>query len=95
MSSICNFLVLFLAFAFANAGPTSSNSLVLHEARDTIPSGFVLSEAASANTTLRLRVALTQKDISGLEKALYDVSTPGTASYGKHLSKEEVRHLAK
>jgi hypothetical protein len=39
---------------------------------------------------LNLKIALTQSDLSGLEKALYDVSTPSSPNYGKHLSKEEV-----
>ena len=35
-----------------------------------------------------------QGDMEGLSEQLYAVSTPGSPSYGKHLSKEEASHLA-
>ncbi|KAI0661205.1 family S53 protease [Cubamyces menziesii] len=62
----------------------------VHEAREDIPEGFVLSGAAPQDKVLSLRLALVQSDPAGLEKALMDVSTPSSALYGQHLTKEEV-----
>ncbi|KAH9940518.1 family S53 protease-like protein [Epithele typhae] len=42
------------------------------------------------DTVLTVKVQVAQNDIAGLEKALMDVSTPGNALYGQHLTKEEV-----
>ncbi|KAH9924393.1 family S53 protease [Fomitopsis serialis] len=57
--------------------------------RDTAPSGFKLAGPAVPDTPLTLKIALTQGNPSGLENALYDVSTPSSSNYGKHLSKAE------
>ncbi|TFY58182.1 hypothetical protein EVJ58_g6573 [Rhodofomes roseus] len=56
--------------------------------RDTAASGFTLTGAAAPDTPLTLKIALTQSNPSGLEDALYDVSTPSSLQYGQHLSKE-------
>ena len=76
-------------FTLAAAKPLARNMLV-RESRSNIPTGFVKSGPAGADTQLKLRIALVQNNPSGLIDALYDVSTPGSASYGEHLSKEEV-----
>ncbi|RPD63795.1 family S53 protease [Lentinus tigrinus ALCF2SS1-6] len=62
----------------------------VHETRAQVPNAFALKGPASPDTMLDLRVALVNSDIAGLEKALMDVSTPGNALYGQHLTKEEV-----
>ena len=77
--------------AIAAAGPVARSGMVVREAKPSVPEGFVLTGAAPASQTIPLRIALVQSDIAGLEAALYDVSTPGSANYGKHLSKEQVR----
>lgn len=84
------FLVCAAFVAIASASPTF-NDLVVHEQRNGPPSGFVSKGAARADKVLNLRIALVQRDMSGLEERLYDVSTPGSPHYGQHLSKEEVR----
>ena len=76
-------------FTFAAAKPMARQMLV-RESRSVIPSGFVQNGEASADTTLKLRLALVQNNPGGLVDALYDVSTPSSSSYGQHLSKEEV-----
>ncbi|KAJ2985446.1 hypothetical protein NUW54_g10149 [Trametes sanguinea] len=65
-------------------------SMQVHEAREDIPEGFIHSGSAPQDTVLNLQLALVQSDPAGLEKALMDVSTPSSALYGQHLSKEEV-----
>lgn len=77
--------------ALASANPTSRTGMILRSKRSDAPAGFAHQGAAPAEKTIPLRIALAQKDIAGLEKALYDVSTPKSANYGKHLSKQQVR----
>lgn len=66
------------------------DTLVTHEERSSVPTGFIKSGAAPPDDLLTLRIALAQGDMKGLEDALYDASTPGSSNYGKHLSKAEV-----
>ena len=63
---------------------------VVHERRQSAPNGFASKGSAPANQMLNLRIALVQSDTGGLVKALYDVSTPDSPLYGKHLTKEQV-----
>lgn len=77
--------------ALAAGNPLKGRSMRVHESRDTLPEGFVKVGSASPDTILNLRIALKQNNAEGLEKALMDVSTPGNALYGQHLTKEEVR----
>ncbi|KAI0043881.1 family S53 protease [Auriscalpium vulgare] len=65
----------------------------LHERRAHAPEGFTSKGPAPSDKVLSLRLALKQTDIKGLQDALYDVSTPGSAKYGQHLSKEEVHNF--
>ena len=77
-------------FALALGNPLTRRSMKVHETQ-VVPEGFSQQGAASADTVLNMRIALTQSDRDGLIKALMDVSTPGNALHGQHLSKEEVR----
>ena len=84
--------VLFLASLFAlTLGKPTARVMRLHESRDGVPDGFSLRSAALPDQTLKLRLALKQSNFDALERKLYDVSTPSSANYGKHLSKAEVR----
>lgn len=62
--------------------------------RDAAPISFSLAGTASTDDPLTLKIALAQGNPSGLEDALYDVSTPSSPNYGQHLSKEEVSNAA-
>ena len=83
-------ILLATLFTLAAAKPMGRSAMVTHESRTNVPSGFVQNGAASPDTQLKLRIALVQNNPSGLIDSLYAVSTPGSASYGQHLSKEEV-----
>ena len=72
-------------------GKPVARSMQVHEAREQVPEVFTMKGAASPETMLDLQIALVSSDMAGLEKALMDVSTPGNALYGQHLTKEEVR----
>ena len=82
-----------LLVAIVTAGPMPRSDMVVRASKSVVPAGFEKLAAAPANQIIPLRIALVQNNIAGLEKALYDVSTPSSANYGKHLSKEEVRSL--
>ncbi|KAF8575000.1 family S53 protease [Ramaria rubella] len=84
--------VSFLIASFATLGCTNpiANNLILHEQITIAPLGYTLTGPAVDTTSINLRIALASNDVPGLEKALYDVSTPGNDLYGQHLSKEEV-----
>lgn len=81
-----------VAVASALANPVRRD-LQVHESRADIPAGFTLTGPAPSDQVLTLRLALVQNDPAGLVDALYDVSTPSSANYGKHLSKEEVNNV--
>lgn len=84
------FLVSVLAAALAKPMATP-RSMVVHESLAGVPDGFSLRSTALPEQTLKLRIALAQSNAAELERRLYDVSTPDSANYGKHLSKAEVR----
>ncbi|OJT05439.1 Tripeptidyl-peptidase sed3 [Trametes pubescens] len=67
--------------------------MLVHETRESIPSSFREIGPAPPDAVLKLRLALVQGNFPALEKALMDVSTPGSPLYGQHLSKEEVEAL--
>ncbi|KAJ7738332.1 subtilisin-like protein, partial [Mycena metata] len=83
------FLFVASLLAAASAGTTIQN-LVVRSNLTGIPQGFSRVGAANDSTVLNLRIALHSSDISGLEKALLDVSTPSSSNYGNHLTKAEV-----
>ena len=72
------------------ATPLGRNNLVVFEKLDSAPDGFVHNGPASDSTDLVLDIAMVSSNMDGLEKALYNVSTPSSELYGQHLSKEEV-----
>lgn len=70
--------------------PPARRAMVVHETQ-VLPEGFSAQGAASPEKMLNLRMALAQSDPDGLVASLMDVSTPGNALYGQHLTREEVR----
>ncbi|KAL5512352.1 hypothetical protein ACEPAG_3344 [Sanghuangporus baumii] len=94
LASKFTYLVFASFVAAVSASPLFRN-FVVHEQRSEIPDGFVKVGAAPADQVLNLRLALVNSDMAGLEEKLYAVSTPGSALYGQHLSKEEVEEFVK
>ncbi|EKM56141.1 uncharacterized protein PHACADRAFT_257222 [Phanerochaete carnosa HHB-10118-sp] len=86
------FLIFSALFSLVFAKPTA-RSMKVREAIQSVPAGYVRTGAASADTELNLRIALVQNNPEGLIDALYSVSTPDSASYGEHLSKEEAENF--
>ncbi|KAK6857023.1 hypothetical protein PG995_007210 [Apiospora arundinis] len=60
---------------------------------DGVPRGWSLVRGAAPSDPIRLRIALRQQRAAALEQAVLEVSTPGHANYGMHLSRDEVRAL--
>ncbi|ESK96314.1 protease s8 tripeptidyl peptidase [Moniliophthora roreri MCA 2997] len=85
--------VISLALLVSGSPTGTKRQMAVHEQR-TAPPGFARVGKPKAAATLDLRIALVPQDIAGLEKALYDVSTPGNALYGQHLSLDEVKAFA-
>ncbi|KZP20560.1 subtilisin-like protein [Athelia psychrophila] len=83
-----------LCTAFSVAA-SSIYSLAVHETLDAIPDGFFEVGPASGDSLIILQLALKPRDIDGLEKVFYEISTPGNVKYGQHLSKEEVAAFVK
>ena len=80
-------------FAVAWGNPLGRRAMHVHESRSAAPVGFVKGGAAPADTVMTMLIALTQNNPAGLEKAVMDVSTPGNALYGQHLTKEQVSRV--
>nr|GAT60807.1 family S53 protease [Mycena chlorophos] len=82
---------LFLASlaSLAAAGPAIQN-FVVQDSLSAAPSTFTKTGVTPDSQLLTLRIALPSNDFAGLEAALFDVSTPSSANYGEHLSKEQV-----
>ncbi|KAL1938728.1 hypothetical protein VTO73DRAFT_11331 [Trametes versicolor] len=71
----------------------SDSSLNVHEARSSVPLGFVNTGPAPAEEILKLRFALAQSTPDAVVDALYKVSDPKSPQYGQHLSKSEIEKL--
>ncbi|KAI5118434.1 hypothetical protein M0805_009712 [Coniferiporia weirii] len=93
---LCKFkFLVFASFVAAVSANPVVRNLVVHEQRESVPIGFTKTGAAPGDQQLNLRIALVNSDMTGLENALYAVSTPSDVRYGQHLSKEEVEEFVK
>ncbi|KAI0029777.1 family S53 protease [Vararia minispora EC-137] len=82
--------VFVFALSIVSATPLAERSMLVHERRDNIPSGFVKVGPAPESRVLNLRLGLVQGDMAGLEKRLMSVSSPSSPEFRQWLSKEEV-----
>ncbi|KAJ7737890.1 family S53 protease [Mycena maculata] len=88
-------LLLTAILAVVSANPLGRRTMVVHEKRNAVPSGFVQSGSVPASKEITLRIALTNTDITGLEKTMYEISDPANALYGQHLTPEQVAEFVK
>ncbi|GAP88863.1 putative tripeptidyl-peptidase 1 [Rosellinia necatrix] len=63
----------------------------LMDSLPSVPKGWTQLRPAALSEPITLKVALPQQHASELEQAVIDMSTPGHASYGKHMSRLELR----
>lgn len=89
-SMLCMALITVNSVLSAANSTLSRRAMVIHERRSDIPYDFTRVGSPHPDTVMNFRIGLAAKDMRGLEKALYDVSTPGSPSYGQHLSADEV-----
>lgn len=85
--SSTRFILLVALISAALANPLGST----HQRRSGPPEGFSAVGFSPQDETITFRIALTQKDLPGLEKALYAAATPGSPQYGQYLTKAQVR----
>ncbi|KAJ3493921.1 hypothetical protein NLG97_g4417 [Lecanicillium saksenae] len=57
----------------------------------TAPTNWVNSGRADGSAMLQARIGIKQKDITGLQQKLLDISNPNSANYGKWLSQEQIQ----
>lgn len=84
-----SFALLSLVLAAYASSPLAS-SLVRHESRSELPTGWQQVHRASADSFLPLRVGLKQPNLLELESLLLDVSHPESPNYGQHWEPERV-----
>jgi len=93
------FTLLALSYTSVLASPapaaTTFSKLVVHDSRDEVPAGFTNVGPAPAEKVINLRFAMVSNNMAGLEERLYAVSTPDSAEYGNHLTKEQVEEFVK
>ncbi|KAI1188319.1 tripeptidyl-peptidase [Nemania serpens] len=63
----------------------------LMDSLPSVPQGWSQIRQATGNEPITLRLALPQQHVDALEQAVLEMSTPGHANYGKHLSRLELR----
>ncbi|KAI0436456.1 tripeptidyl-peptidase [Xylaria telfairii] len=63
----------------------------LMDSLPSVPQGWTQVRPAALDEPITLKVALPQQHADALEKAVIEMSTPGHPSYGKHLSRLELR----
>lgn len=75
-----------LAFAVG-----SSYQLVEH--LDKVPDGWSRGDRPLVSKLIKFRLAITQNNAGEFEQKVIDLSTPGHASYGQHMKRDEVKQL--
>ncbi|KAF2153139.1 subtilisin-like protein [Myriangium duriaei CBS 260.36] len=75
------------------AGLLAGANAAIHEQLAAVPAGWTFSSTASKDQALDLSISLQGQSIDQLDSKLADVSTPGSANYGKYLSQAEVAAL--
>lgn len=63
----------------------------LMDSLPSVPQGWTQIRQAAVSEAITLRLALPQQHADALEQAVLEMSTPGHANYGKHLSRLELR----
>ena len=74
------------------AAPRSAELTVL-ESLPRIPHGWLQDDAVPASRRLRFRIAVKQQNAFEFEQHVIDVSTPGHSLYGRHMSREQLKHM--
>lgn len=79
--------------ALATALPSRRFNHVVHEKRTFEPIDWIQDRRLEAHKILPMRIGLTQQNLHRVEEMLMAVSHPESATYGQHLSPDEVIDL--
>ncbi|KAJ4488455.1 subtilisin-like protein [Lentinula aciculospora] len=71
-----------------------ASTYVVHEKRDTIPSGFTHLSSAPDDQVINMRINLAMGNQAGLEAALEKASSPTSPNFREWLTKEQVETFA-
>ncbi|KAJ4485898.1 family S53 protease-like protein [Lentinula aciculospora] len=61
---------------------------------DVIPPGFAQVGKPSSDATIDVRIALRARNNLGLQTKLYEISSPGSATYGQYLTQDQIKLYA-
>ncbi|KAI0716532.1 peptidase S8/S53 domain-containing protein [Earliella scabrosa] len=71
-----------------------SSKLLVRSELPSVPVGFSSGDRSpDSETPIQLTIALPQRNIEALHRAVLDISDPDSSNYGRHLSKSEVQQL--
>lgn len=68
---------------------------VLHEQLASVPNGWIQVGVPADSDTLVLQIGLAEQNLEKFESMIYDVSRPGSASYGKYMDGDAVAAMLK
>ncbi len=68
---------------------------VLHEQLASVPNGWTQVGLPADSDTMVLQIGLAEQNLDKLESMIYDVSTPGSASYGQYMDGDAVAAMLK
>ncbi|CAI7577363.1 unnamed protein product [Penicillium glandicola] len=63
------------------------------EQLDKVPDGWSRGDRPLASKLIKFRLAITQQNAREFEQKVIDLSTPGHASYGQHMKRDEVKRF--
>ena len=93
MRSSTLFSGLVAAIASLSAAQAASLGLSIFEKLAAVPEGWVQDGTPSPNSPMRFRIALKQPNAGAFEQAVIDMSTPGHATYGKHMKRDQIKDI--
>ncbi|KAL4810127.1 peptidase S8/S53 domain-containing protein [Aspergillus unguis] len=77
------------------AALTAGTSYVAVEQLRNAPDGWIQGPPASPSKMMTFHIAMAHEKSAGFEQRVLDISTPGHASYGKHMARDEVRDFVR
>ncbi|KAL3959176.1 hypothetical protein ACCO45_007338 [Purpureocillium lilacinum] len=81
-----------LLAALAAASPLAQE-MVTKQALRKAPGGWVLKGSAPADLQMNMHISLKEQNMDKLQQRLLQISDPGHADYGKHMSKSDIEAL--
>lgn len=83
-------LFVLASLAVLGSASPAARSHVVHEKRDSIPSGWQARDRVESHIKMPLRVGLKQRNLDMGPYYLDEVSNPHSSKYGQHWSADEI-----